>query len=176
MVPRVPDSDSLNRMAADLETLRADIQAYLDDSGLAVFHGYDQTIDTMAHISWDTQAHPNFREFLGAGQKAGVKLFVFHHEAFSLDRVDEALDQLEETDFTRDQKRSYETRLRQFQAYDGFTCSLELSFSLENRVYVYAMHTDWYENLTDMVAEIEATFHDEDDEDEGPIAGYFSKN
>lgn len=163
-------------MAQDLESLRADIQSYLDDSGLAVFHGYDHAIDGADQISWDTLRHPNFREFLSAGQKAGVRLFVFHHEAFSLDRVDEALDQLEETDFTREEKRNYETRLRQLQAYEGFTCSVELSFSLEGRLYVYEAHTDWYQALSEILSELEATLEDEDDEGERPISGYFSNN
>jgi hypothetical protein len=163
-------------MAVDLETLRADIQAYLDDSGLAVFHGYYDGLDSTAHVSWDTEGHPNFRDFLAAGEKAGVRLFVFHHDAFSLARVDEALDQLEDSDLTREEKRSYESRLRQLQAYDGFTCSVEISFTLDGRVYIYEMHTDWYEALTDIVAELDATFSEEEDEGDGPIAGYFSKN
>lgn len=162
-------------MALDLESLRAEIQDYLDDSGLAVFHGYHRMVDTLVQVSWDTDRHPNFREFLSAGQKAGVKLFVFHDESFSLDRVDEALDQLEETDFTRDEKRSYETRLRQLQAYEGFTCSLELSFSLEGRVYLYEAHTDWYQALNDIVAELDAAL-EEEDEGDGSLGGYFSKN
>jgi hypothetical protein len=162
-------------MAQDLERLRADIQAYLEDAGLPVFHGHHHAIDTSDHVSWDARQYPDFREFLTAGQKAGAKLFVFHHEAFSLDRVDEALDQLEETDFTREEKRNYETRLRQLQAYDGFTCSVELSFVLEGRVYVFEMHTEWYDALNEILAELEATFEDED-ESEGPIAGYFSNN
>ena len=32
-----------------------------------------------------------------AGRKAGAKLIVFAHEAFSLDEIDEALDQLEDS-------------------------------------------------------------------------------
>lgn len=163
-------------MAQDLETLRADIQAYFDDSGLAVFHGYDRAIDTMDHVAWDTVRYPDFRDFLSAGQKAGATLFVFHQEAFSLDRVDEALDQLEESDFTREEKRNYEIRLRQLQPYDGFTCSLELSFSLEGRLYVYEAHTDWYQALNEILSELETTFEEEEDEGDGPIAGYFSKN
>lgn len=163
-------------MAQDLEKLRAEIQAYLDDAGVAVFHGYDHAIEAADHILWDSVGHPDFREFIGAGQQAGVTLFVFHSQAFSLERVDEALDQLEESDFSREEKRSYELRLRQLQAYDGFTCSVELSFSFEGRLYVYEIHTDWYESLTEILAELEAAFEEEEDEGGGPIAGYFSKN
>jgi len=41
-------------MALDLETLRTEIQAYLDESGAAVFHGYHRMIDTLNPVSWDT--------------------------------------------------------------------------------------------------------------------------
>jgi hypothetical protein len=163
-------------MGLDLETLRAEIQAYLDDSGLAVFHGYHHSADSVAQCSWDTERHPNFREFLSAGQKAGVKLFVFQHESFSLDHLDDALEQLEETDLTREEKRSYEARLRQLHAYDGFTCSVELSFSLEGREYVYQVHADWYQTLNDIMAELDAALQEEDEDNGGSMGRYFSRN
>lgn len=162
-------------MALDLETLRAEIKTYLDDSGFAVFHGYRGPLDPSNHVYWDTDAHPSFTEFLSAGRKAGAKLFVFHHQAFSLDQIDEALDQLEESDLSHEEKRNFETRLRQLQAYEGFTCSLELSFSMDGQVYVYELHTEWYQALNDILAELDA-FSDEQEEDDGTLGGYFSNN
>ncbi|HEX3682990.1 MAG TPA: hypothetical protein VHU83_10650 [Bryobacteraceae bacterium] len=164
-------------MGLDLESLRAEMQAYLDDSGLAVFHGYHHSTEDAVQFSWDTERHPDFREFLSAGQKSGVKLFVFHHESFSLDRLDDVLEQLQEADLTREEKRSYEARLRQLQAYDGFTCSVELSFSLEGRDYVFEAHADWYQSLNDIMFELDVSFQEEEDEDGGDSMGrFFSKN
>lgn len=163
-------------MALDLETLRAEIQAYLDDSGIAVFHGYDRMPDTLNQVSWDTDRRPNFQEFLGTARKAGAKLIVFHQEAFSLDQIDDALDTLEESDFTREEKRNFETRLRQLQAYEGFTCRLELSFSIDNRVYLFEQHTEWYESLNDILAELEAATVEEESQNDGTLGGYFSNN
>src|SRR5579875_67011 len=164
-------------MGLDLEALRTEIQAYLDDSGAAVFHGYHHASENAGPVLWDTERHPNFREFLSAGQKAGVKLFVFQHESFSLERLDEAMEQLEETDLTREEKRAYEARLRQLQTYDGFTCSLGLSFSLEGRGYVYEVHTDWYQALNDIMVELETAFQDEENEDsDGSMGRFFSRN
>ncbi len=163
-------------MALDLESLRAEIQAYLDNLGLAVFHGYHHLGDNVGQCSWDTERHPDFREFLNAGQKAGVKLFVFHHESFSVDRVDDALEQLQEAGLTREEKRSYEARLRPLHAYDGFTCSVELSFSLEGREYVYEMHAEWYEALDDILIELEASFQEEDEDNSGSMGRFFSRN
>ena len=161
-------------MALDLESLRTEIQAYLEDSGMAVFHGYPQVADALNQVSWDTEQHPNFKEFLATARKAGARLIVFHHQAFSLDQIDDALDRLEESDFTRDEKRNFETRLRQLQAYEGFTCSVELSFSVEGRVYVFELRTEWYEAWSDILAELDAAV--EEEPEDGALGGYFSNN
>ncbi|MBV9759162.1 MAG: hypothetical protein JO340_01245 [Acidobacteriaceae bacterium] len=163
-------------MSLDLEALRGEIQAYLDDSGVAVFHGFTSSAQGAPQVAWDTERHPNFREFLSAGQKAGAKLFVFHYESFSLDRVDDALEQLEETELTREEKRSYEARLRQLQAFDGFTCSVELSFSMDGREYLFEAHTEWLEALNDIMMELDAASQEEEDEDDGSMGRFFSKN
>lgn len=165
----------LKRMALDLETLRAEIQAYLDDSRLAVFYGYHRMVDTLNQVSWDTEGHPDFKQFLGTAAKAGSKLIVFHHQAFSLDQIDEALDRLEDSEFTREEKRSYETRLRQLQAYEGFTCAVELSFCIDGHIYVFELHTEWYDALNDILAELDVAA-EEEQQDNGTLGGYFSNN
>ena len=125
---------------------------------------------------WDTERHADFREFAEAGRKAGAKLIVFAHEAFSLDEIDEALDQLEDSRLGREEKQIFEKRLRELQAYEGFTCSLELSFDLESRVYLFELRTAWYQTLRDILAELELSAEQEEEEDEGPMPGYFSRN
>jgi hypothetical protein len=163
-------------MALDLEALRAEMQAYLEDQGMAVFYGYSRLIDSPVQVYWDVERHPDFREFLEAGRHAGAKLVVFYHRAFALDQIDEALDRLEESDLTREEKRNYELRLRELQAYEGFTCAIELSFDLEGRVYLFEVRTEWFQSLNDVLNEIEAVTEEEEDDDHGPIGGYFSKN
>jgi hypothetical protein len=162
-------------MALDLETLRTEIQAHLQESGTPVFYGYHGLLETAAQVSWDTEGHPDFREFLATARKAGAALIVFNSESFSLDQIDDALDQLEESELTREEKRNYETRLRQLQAYEGFTCAVQLSFSLDHRLYMFELHTDWYQALTDILNELDAAT-EEIDEEQGPLGGYFSNN
>ena len=162
-------------MALDLESLRAEIQTYLDGSDIPVFFGYHRTVDTLTQIAWDVESHPDFREFLASGRKAGAKLIVFTSLAFSLDQIDEALEQLDASDLTREEKRNFETRLRQLQAYEGFTCSVELSFTLDSQVFLFGLHTDWYKSLNDILSELDIAT-EEEAEDEDPLGGYFSKN
>jgi hypothetical protein len=163
-------------VATDLETLRTEIEGYLEESGIPVFRGYRRVMDSPAQVYWDTEKHADFREFVEAGRRAGARLIVFAQEAFSLDEIDEALDQLEDSGLAREEKHTYEKRLRELQAYEGFTCSLELSFDLEGRAYLFELRTAWYQSLRDILAELELSAEQEEDEDEGPIPGYFSRN
>src|ERR1700722_11328460 len=64
--PRVPKRTfknliALKRMGLDLETLKAEMQAYLDRESMTVFHGYSRTIDSPAQVYWDVENHPDFR-------------------------------------------------------------------------------------------------------------------
>ena len=168
-------------MSLDLETLRKEMQAHLEKSGTPIFYGYHRMLDSQFEVSWDTERHPDFREFLDAARKCGAKLVVFHHEAFQLDQIDQALEELETADFTREEKRNIETRLKQLQAYEGFTCLLRLSFSLESNIYIFELQTDWYTALQDILKELDMVtdpFYDEEEEEEqGPMGGgYYSNN
>jgi hypothetical protein len=162
-------------MALDLETLRTEILAHLHTSGVTVFHASHRALDPLNQIYWDVERNPDYRAFVAVAKQAGAKLIHFHHQMLSVERIDEALDDLEESDLTREEQRQYERRLRQLREYEGFTCSVELSFCLDNKVYVFEMHTEWYESLTDILAELDAA-NEEEDEDDGSLGGYFSNN
>ncbi len=164
-------------MPQDLETLKAEIEAHLEQAELPVFYGYHRMPDALVQVSWDTERQPDYKLFLRAARQAGARVIIFHQEALSMDQIDDALDRLEDSELTREEKRNYETRLRQLQAYEGFTCSLELSFVLDGRVYIFEQHTDWYEAFADTVAEIEASVEgEEEDNEDGSLGGYFSNN
>ena len=163
-------------MPQDLEKLRTEIENQLQQSGITVFYGTHQMLDALMQVSWDTERHPDFREFLQAATACGVKLVVFDQRAFSLDQIDGALDQLEECDVTREEKRQYESRLRHLQSYEGFTSALELSFSVDSRVSLFEVHTDWYEVFTDILGELDAAVEEGDVSEDGSLGGYFSNN
>jgi hypothetical protein len=102
---------------------------------------------------------------------------VFHHREFSRDIVDDALDRLEAAGMAQDESRPLERRLKELRKYEGFTCALELSFDYEGRIYVFDLTTDWYDELSDILEEIDLnSMDDEDDDEEGPLSGYFSQN
>lgn len=169
-------SDSLKRMPQDLETLRLEIEAHLERSQMTVFHGYHRMPDALLQVVWDTERYPDFKNFVDAATKAGTRLMVLNQQSFSLDQIDGALDQLEECELTREEKRQYENRIRQLQAYEGFTSSLEISFSHEGRIYLFEVHTDWYEMFTDILGELEAAAEEQELSEDDSLGGYFSNN
>lgn len=162
-------------MTVDLETLKTDILGFLKETSFAVFHGYSSMSDHVS-VYWDVERRPDYREFIHVAEKAGVRLLVFYHQQFSLRQIDELLDELGESDLPRDEKRSYENRIRDIQKFEGFTCGLELSFSLDGRVFLYQQQTDWFRNWEELLAEIEALAEDEEEGGTDAIGGYFSNN
>lgn len=144
---------------------------------MSVFYGHSR-FDEFA-IYWDTDRHPDFREFLVVARGSGATLVVFAEQQFSRQRIDDALYQLDDCDLPQEEARNLENRLRQFEGYEGFTCQLEISFDIGTNTYVFEMDTDWHNAFGQIVAEIKAFLPGPDDEDDGeagPIAGYFSNN
>lgn len=166
-------------MALDLETLRTEMLAYLRNSGMPVFHAAHRGLDPLNQVYWDVSSQPDYRAFLAVAKQAGAKLIHFFHHTLSSEQIDMALEELEETDLTREEKRNYEKRLRSIRDYEGFTSSIELSFCLESMFYVFEVQTEWYTSFTDILAEIDAMGEEEEDEDarrDDSLGGYFSNN
>lgn len=165
-------------MALDLETTKAEMLDSLKEAGLAVFYGYPRLGDFPVY--WDTERHSDFREFVSVAVHAGARLIVFCEQQFSAARIEDARFQIEECDLTAEQTRSFENRLRKFEAYEAFTCSLSLSFHLEGQVYIFEVKTDWLRSFHNLLDEIDSYLPEgedaEDDKSEGPLGGYFSNN
>jgi hypothetical protein len=163
----------------NLDTLKREILGYLDEAGFAVFHSLPGTIDPSANvILWDTEHHPDYQMFLNVARKAGVQLVLLGSREFEASDVDELVEQLDTTDLPREEQREYRSRLRDMRGYEGQTCSIELAFDYNQRLYVYEVQPDWYEEFLELDEEILARVADDDDEmgSDDSLGGYFSKN
>lgn len=164
-------------MKQNLDILKTEIQEFLEHSELVVFYGYSRTLDALPIVMWDSDRFPDFKQFIKAAHASGTKLIVLHSREFTADFIDNAIDDLADADMAAEDRRSVERRLRELRAYDGFTCAVELSFDIGSRAYIFELRTDWYDEFSDLIVEIDSAISDDDDEpDEGPIGGYFSKN
>jgi hypothetical protein len=165
-------------MPLDLSSMKAEILAKLEQESFATFYS-DSSRDTSNIVYWDVKRHPEIGKFMGVAKSCGCTLMVFYERTFSQFSIDDTLERLEACEMSREEKRSYEARLKELQKFEGFICELELSFTHSGQVYLYQARTEWFEEFEDIFADVavgETEMYEEEEEDEGPISGYFSRN
>jgi hypothetical protein len=162
----------------NLDTLKREILEYLDTAGFAVFHSSPGGLEGLPIVLWDTERYPDYQMFLDVSQKTGAHLILFASRELDSADVDDLLEQLDECELTRDERREYESRIRELRTNEGVTCSLELAFDYNSRLYVYQVQPDWYDDFLNLEDEISARAADSsEDLDSGDgLGGYFSKN
>ena len=163
-------------MATNLDALKDEIEKHLLQNGFNVFYGQSRLLDSLPIIYWESERYPDYRNFLNVAKSAGAKMVVFHHREFTPDHLDDAVEQLESAGLPHEERRSLERRIKELRVYEGFTCAVELSFDHEGRIYVFDLRTEWYDELSDILEEIDMMGADVDEDGEGPIGGYFSQN
>jgi hypothetical protein len=164
-------------MKLDLDHLKVEIEEHLKAQGFVIFHGHSRIAGSTPIVYWDTDRCPDYKDFLEVASQSDVRLIVFHSREFTQGHIDDAMERLEAAELPRDDQRPLERRLTALRDYEGFTCHLELSFDHQGRVYYFSLRTEWYEDLLDLLDEIDASYPDEEEEEgEGPMGGYFSRN
>ncbi|HEY3826910.1 MAG TPA: hypothetical protein VGL82_20270 [Bryobacteraceae bacterium] len=166
-------------MDLNLETLKNEILGYLENSDFAIFRSHPGGLEGMPVIAWDTERCPDYRAFLDTARKVGEKIILFASSEMEEQELDDALEELMETEFTREERRELEVRLAKAQKHIGETCSIELAFSHDSHLYVYEMSPDWYDDFVDACDEISSVLP-MDDAGEGTgndgLGGYYSNN
>src|SRR5260370_20153316 len=142
-------------MKPNLDTLKSEIEHYLEESGLAVFYGYSRVMDSMAVVYWDCDQYPDYTLFVKAARAAGAKVMVLHQLEFHAEQLDDALEQLQECDLPREEHDEFERRLNEMRIYGGFIFSIALFFSHERRVVFFYLRRGWDDENTEMVYELQ---------------------
>jgi hypothetical protein len=162
----------------NLDTLKREILDYLETAGFAVFRSSAGGLEGLPMVLWDVEHYPDYQAFLDVARKAGATLVMFAVAEFETGDLDELTEQLEDCDLTRDERREFDSRIRELRAFEGVTCTLELAFDHNARLYVYEVQPDWYEEFLNLEEEINSRFADDTDLEQGgdSLGGYFSKN
>jgi hypothetical protein len=161
----------------NLNTLKPEILEHLEASGLTVFYGHAGALEDPSMVLWDVEQQPDYRKFVETARSVGAQLIVFASREFETSDVEDLTGHLDDIELTRDEKREFESRLRALRKYDGVTCSIELAFDHNSRFYVFELQPDWYEDFLNLEEEIMTNFaHDDGDDPDEPLGGYFSKN
>jgi hypothetical protein len=160
-------------MKLNLDSVRAEIQEYLESRGIAVFPAFPGIDEDAPVVQWDTEHYPDYQAFLAVAEAAGVKLVALHANEFHDDVIDQAQKRLAESNIAGAERSAMERRLREMRRYEGYTCQIELSFDLPPRIYVFDLRTEWFQELSDMLDQIDEA---SDEPDLPGPSGYFSKN
>lgn len=165
-------------MNLSLENTKNEIEEYLRNEQFVVFHGFVQKPDSQPIAFWDTNRHPDFREYLNAARMLGVKVIVLTVLNFTRGILEDARVRLEDCDVPSEERRSLEKRLREFRRYEGFICGVDLLFDYQGRTFVYSRHADWYQEFAELSSLIdEYASYEEEDEDDGDYPeDLFSRN
>ena len=168
-------------MTYNLDILKQELLDYLVAEGFAVFRGQFGSFETLPNMFWDAEEHPEYQAYLNVAKISGARVIIFCHREFEAEEIDEALEQLQECEFGREEQRSMERSLIELRAFVGSTCSIEMAFDHEGRLYVYELVTEWFQTFLDLSELLIATASDDNDsvdEDgtDSSFGGYYSKN
>jgi hypothetical protein len=165
-------------MRQDLDTLCAEIEKELGGRSFAVFRGHHRALENRPQVDWDVVKWPDFREFLACAEKLGARLLVFSNQKLTEQLLDQARERLDGADLAREDYREFERTFSKLRAYEGFTSSIELSFDFEAITYIFHISTPWYDELLDMIDDLDDAIEQAALEDDGetPMGGYFSQN
>ncbi|MCU1327867.1 MAG: hypothetical protein JWN34_3237 [Bryobacterales bacterium] len=161
----------------DLDNLKTEILDYLNASEFAVFRSAPGTLDAMTLIEWDTEAVPDYRQFLDAARKAGKQMIFFSFREFEESEVDEAMEDLKSLELPREERRDLETRIILGRRHAGSVCYLELAFEHGANFYVYGAQPDWHADFVEAYDEVTALMPDDPfGGDSENLGGYYSNN
>lgn len=168
-------------MDLDLDKIKQEILDYIAAEGFAVFRGQSGALEGLPMVFWDADGHPEYQAFLAVAKSAGARIVIFAHRTFTAEEVDDAFEQIDDCDFGREERRSIERGLSDLRPFAGLTCSVELAFDYQGRMYVYELVTEWFQtfaDLSDLLMAASSSGPEEDDEDESgsSFGGYYSKN
>lgn len=164
-------------MDLDLDTLKHDMLQFLEKSGFAIFRALPGSLESSPAIHWDTERYPDYQIFLDVAKNAGAKMVLFASREFESSDIEEAVEQLEECELSREERREFEQRLRPARRFEGVTCLIELAFIHDSRTWIYELRPDWYEEFLGICDEIAVLLPDgEEEEDDNSIGGLYSNN
>ena len=164
-------------MRGNLDSLKQEIQDYLERNNFIVFHGFSRRAAEMPEVEWDVFRYPDFRQYLKVAKQLDASAVIFHHREFSAAAIDSTFDDLD-SGFALDDDGTLRRRLNELRVYEGFTCVVELSFQHSGTLYFFEVHTDWYDEFEDIRRQLDFGDEPEDgeDEDDETLGGYYSKN
>ncbi|MGH9721950.1 MAG: hypothetical protein ACRD8O_17220 [Bryobacteraceae bacterium] len=164
-------------MTLNLDELKQEITEYLNQEDFVIFRGQPAGLKDLPVVFWDDEQFPDFHGFLNAAKSIGAKLIFFAYRQFQEEDIEQITEALGDCQLSREERREVEGSVRQLQPFAGSTCSLDLAFDYQGKMYVYSVLTEWFEMFLELAETVDNAMGDDVEDDEGPLgSGFFSKN
>jgi len=69
-------------MDLNLDTLKQEIVAYLENSEFAIFRSAPGGLEGLPIVLWDAERYPDYQMFLDTARKTGAKMILFASREF----------------------------------------------------------------------------------------------
>ena len=166
-------------MTDNLDSLKQELLDYIAGEEFGIFRGQTGGNEGFPKIYWDTEHYPEYQGYLNVAKTAGVSVIIFAHREFEAAEIDDAVEQIEDCEFGRDERRSIENNLADLRAFVGSTCIIEMAFGYQGHMYVYELTTEWFQTfmeISDLLIAASSASGDDEDESDSSFGGYYSKN
>ena len=166
-------------MTDNLDSLKQELLDYIAGEEFGIFKGQTGGNEGFPKIYWDTERYPEYQGYLNVAKTAGVSVIIFAHREFEAAEIDDAVEQIEDCEFGRDERRSIESNLSDLRAFVGSTCIIEMAFGYQGHMYVYELTTEWFQTfmeISDLLIAASSASGDDEDESDSSFGGYYSKN
>jgi hypothetical protein len=164
----------------NLDSLKQELLDYIAGEEFGIFRGQTGGNEGFPKIYWDTERYPEYQAYLNVAKLAGVSVIIFAHREFEAAEIDDAVEQIEDCEFSRDERRSIENNLAELRAFVGSTCIIEMAFGYQGHMYVYELTTEWFQTFMEisdlLIAASSANGDNDEDESDPSFGGYYSKN
>jgi len=144
-------------MRPDLDSLLAEIEQRLESRGMAVFWSHPREAEgsLAGAVHWDSDNHPDYRDFIETAYAAGGRVVALHALPFKSGVVDTAMARLSQSQLDRHEREQIEERLNEIKGYEGSSCQIEMSFDHAQRTYLFEIRADWFDELDELIQHIQ---------------------
>jgi hypothetical protein len=154
--------------------------AAVEEGGFALFQCESSSIPLEKAIWWDSHRMPDYRAFFATAAHSGTKLIYFFEKEFSQDDIDLVEDYLEMGAIADDELRLLRRRLADFRGYLGFLCRVGVGYPASEFMHWFEVYAPWFLEYVDLLEEVRDLAGgyglEEDDEEDPPLGGYYSRN
>ena len=165
-------------MQDNLDKLKSEIERKLETDRFIVFRGLARSWEDSDIVYWQTEKYPDYNDFLQTAEAVGIRLIVLAITEFHESAGEDMEDRLETASFPRDERRAAEKSIKDLKTRVGAICTIELSYTFDNQIYMYEVKPPWFEEYEDMIDNLmmaDGPFQ-MDESDDTPMGGFFSKN